>query len=279
MNVERGDAQIAMGLSGDQVAALDKTVNVASTPSATVVFLFLNQNPEINEWTAKPECVAAVKKALDYDSLLELAGLGASQATGVIPSGFLGALPKEEALKFDLAAGTKGAEDCGMAGQTIKLGFPNDIDPAGTSLTTVAQRVQQQLATAGIVVELAPAPFATEIDAYRDGKAHMGLWYWNPDYMDPANYLAFGPGQKVGLRAGWTAEMNAPIGEKVAAGYTTGDLDARKTLFEEWGRAMNAESPFIPLIQPGSNVAHQASVTNVYYNPTWLINVAGLGAA
>ncbi|MDR0488431.1 MAG: ABC transporter substrate-binding protein [Propionibacteriaceae bacterium] len=279
MNVERGDAQVAMGLSGDQVDALDSSVSVSSTPSATVVFLLMNSNPKVNEFTAKPKCVEAVKAALNYESILELAGRGASQATGVVPAGFLGALPQSEAPKYDLEAAKVAATECGMTESTITLSLPNDIDPAGTSLTTVAQRIQQQLAEAGITVELAPAPFATEIDAYRTGKEQIGLWYWNPDYMDPANYLAFGPGQTVGLRAGWTAEMNPAAAELVAKAYTTGDLNDRKTLFQDWGRLMNAESPFIPLIQPGSNVAHQPSVTNVYYNPTWLINVAGLGAA
>jgi len=42
---------------------------------------------------------------------------------------------------------------------------------------------------------------------------------------------------------------------------------------------MNAESPFVPLLQPGSNVAYQPSVGRVYYNPVWLINVAGLTVA
>ena len=279
MNVERGDSQIALGLSGDQVASLAAGVEVESVPSATVVFLLLNADPTVNQWTAKPQCVKAVKEAINYASLLEIAGTGASQAYGIVPSGFLGALEDEQALTFDLTAATADAQACGMTGQKITLSLPNDIDPTGLSLTNVAQRLQQQFQAAGITVDLAPAPFATEIDAYRTGKEQMGLWYWNPDYMDPANYLAFGPGQTVGLRAGWTTDDNPAIADLVAQAYTTGDLDQRKVLFEQWGEAMNDASPFVPLLQPGSNVAHQPSVTNVYYNPTWLINVAGLTAA
>ncbi|MCL2737011.1 MAG: ABC transporter substrate-binding protein [Propionibacteriaceae bacterium] len=279
MNVERGDAQIALGLSPDQVASLASTVKVESTPSATVVFLLLNADPTVNAYTADPQCVKAIKEAIDYPSLLELAGAGASQATGLVPTGFLGALPASDELTFDLAAATSNAAACGIAGQKVTLSFPNDIDPTGLSLSTLAQRIQVQLQAAGITVDLAPAPFATEIDPYRTGKEQIGLWYWNPDYMDPANYLAFGPGQSVGLRAGWQADADPTIADLVAQAYTTGDETQRQTLFEEWGKAMNADSPFIPLIQPGSNVAHQPSVTNVYYNPTWLINVAGLGAA
>ncbi|MDR1078208.1 MAG: hypothetical protein LBL55_06060, partial [Propionibacteriaceae bacterium] len=79
--------------------------------------------------------------------------------------------------------------------------------------------------------------------------------------------------------SGWKAEANPAIADLVTQGYTTGDLAQRKALFEAWGLAMNAESPFVPLLQPASNVVSQPSVTNVYYNPVWIINVAGLGRA
>ncbi|MCL1898206.1 MAG: ABC transporter substrate-binding protein [Micrococcales bacterium] len=279
MNVERGDSQVALGLSGDMVESLADNVSLESVPSATVVFLLINANPAVSELTANPDFVKAVKAALDYQSLLEIAGRGAGQANGLVPSVFLGALPPEKALQFDEAAATQLADAAGAAGQKVTLSFPNDIDPTGLNLTTLAERVQDQLGKVGIEVDLAPAPFATEIDAYRDGKEQIGLWYWNPDYMDPANYLAFGPGQTVGLRAGWEAGANPAIEELVNKGYTTSDTEARRGIFEDWGVKMNEEGPFVPLIQPGSNVAYQPSVTNVYYNPVWLINVAGLGKA
>ncbi|MDR2377988.1 MAG: ABC transporter substrate-binding protein [Bifidobacteriaceae bacterium] len=277
MNVERGDSQVALGLSGDMVESLADGVEVESVPSATVVFLLINSDPAVSELTSKPEFVKAVKAAIDYDSLIEIAGRGAAQANGLVPSVFLGALEDSEALKYDAAAAQAAAQAAGATGQKLTLSFPNDIDPTGLNLTTLAERIQSQLSAVGIEVDLAPAPFATEIDAYRDGKEQIGLWYWNPDYMDPANYLAFGPGQTVGLRAGWKQGANAAIEELVSRGYTTGDLAERKTVFEEWGKAMNADGPFVPLVQPGSNVVYQPSVTGVYYNPVWLINVAGLG--
>ncbi|MDR1833438.1 MAG: ABC transporter substrate-binding protein [Propionibacteriaceae bacterium] len=279
MNVERGDSQIAMDLSGDMVESLAEGVSLESVPSATVVFLLANTDPSVNATTAKPEFVKAVKAAINYEALLEIAGKGAAQATGLVPSVFLGALPASDALKYDPEAAKAAVAAAGAEGAKITLNFPNDIDPTGLNLTTLAERVQSQLAEVGITVDLAPAPFATEVDAYREGKEELGLWYWNPDYMDPANYLAFGPGQTVGLRANWQESANTKIADLVKKGYTTGDPAARKALFEEWGKAMIEESPFIPLLQPGSNVAYQPSVTNVLYNPVWLINVAGLGAA
>jgi peptide/nickel transport system substrate-binding protein len=279
MNVERGDSQVALGLSGDMVDTLAEGVELESVPSATVVFLLINSDPAVSAVTAKPEFVEAVKAAVDYDGLLEIAGHGAAQANGLVPSVFLGALPASEALKHDADAAKEAAEAAGATGEKLKLSFPNDIDPTGLNLTTLAERLQSQLDAVGIEVELAPAPFATEVDAYREGKEQIGLWYWNPDYMDPANYLAFGPGQTVGLRAGWPEGANPEIEDLVSKGYTTGDQAERKAVFEDWGKAMNADGPFVPLLQPGSNVAYQPSVTGVYYNPVWLINVAALGLA
>jgi peptide/nickel transport system substrate-binding protein len=279
MNVERGESQVALGLSGDQITNLSSAVELTSASSATVIFLLINANPAVSSLTSQPQFVQAVKSAIDYAALGELAGAGSVQATSLIPNQFMGALPASQALTFDLEKATADAAAVGAAGQTVTLSFPNDADPTGLPLANVAQRLQAQLAAAGITVELAPALFATEIDAYRSGTEQIGLWYWNPDYMDPANYLAFGPGQTVGLRAGWPTEADPAIAELVTQGYTTGDPAQREALFEAWGLAMNADSPFVPLLQPASNVVSQPSVTNVHYNPVWIINVAGLGRA
>ena len=43
------------------------------------------------------------------------------------------------------------------------------------------------------------------LQKYRDGKMAFGLSLWGPDYPDPADYLAFMPGELVGTRAGWPA--------------------------------------------------------------------------
>jgi peptide/nickel transport system substrate-binding protein len=280
MNVERGDAQVALGLSGDQVTSLAQGVKLESVPSATVVFLLLNQDPSINKLTANPDFVKAVKLGLDYEGLKEIAGGGAQQASSLIPSVFLGALGQDKAIKTDLEAARAAAKAAGAEGQKVTLSLPNDIDPTGLNLTTLAERIQSQLAEIGITVELAPAPFATEIDPYRDGKEQIGLWYWNPDYIDPANQLAFSPGETVGLRAKWAATAaNDNISKAQELAQTTGDQAGRKAAFEQWAQEMNDQAPFVPLLQPGSNIAYQPSVTSVYYNPTWLINVAALGAA
>jgi len=276
-HVEAGQAQVALGLAGEDAASLAEGIELAVVPSATVVFLFLNGNPLVSPLTPKPQVIDAVRAALDYPALVSLAGGGATQAAGLIPSAFPGTLSSKDATVRNLALARQYAEDAGLGDQTITLSYPNDIDPTGLSLDALAQQIQAQLAQAGITVDLAPAPFETEIDAYRGGEEEIGLWYWNPDYLDPATYLIFSPGRTLGMRAGWTSEGHPPITDLVIKGSTTNDPLTRRHIFETWAQQMNEFSPFIPLIQPAANIAHHPSVTGIHYNPVWILNVAALG--
>ena len=58
LNVQRGDAQVALDLSGDQVKGLDTgKVTVTSGPSANVIFLLLNQDAAVSPTTSNPQFV------------------------------------------------------------------------------------------------------------------------------------------------------------------------------------------------------------------------------
>jgi peptide/nickel transport system substrate-binding protein len=278
INVQGGDAQVALDLSGTQAEGLGSGVSVTSDPSANVIFLLLNQNPAISNITSNPDFVKAVKEAIDYKDLVSIAGKGTSQAPGVVPSMFLGALTSSSELKTDLAAAKADLAKSGYAGQAVTLNFPSDITLNGIEFPTIAQRIQSQLKTAGINITLAPAPVATELDAYRDGKETIGLWYWGPDYPDPSDYLVFTPGNVVGLRSGWTATADASISKLASAAEAGGTDSQRESQFQALQKALNASGPFIPLLQPGNNIAYKSTVTNVVYNAVWTIDIAALGS-
>ncbi|MFF8024894.1 ABC transporter substrate-binding protein [Streptomyces sp. NPDC007896] len=278
LNVQRGDSQIALDLTSDQVTGLTGGLKVSSGASSDVIFLLLNRSSKVSSTTANAKFAEAVRKGIDYDSLLSLAGAGSVQPAGIIPSTFLGALPSSEKTSRDLAGAKAALKAGGTKKPSVTLGYPSDLTVDGLSLQTLAERVQSQLKEVGITVTLAPAPTTTELDNYRNGKEQAGLWYWGPDYPDPSDYLAFLPGNLVGLRAGWKAGADdtlTALGEKAAT--TTGD-DARKALYEQIQTRMNDGGPFIPLMQPSRNTVAAATVTGVAYNPVWTIDVAALGA-
>jgi peptide/nickel transport system substrate-binding protein len=277
INVQGGSADVALDLSGTQATGLGSAVTVTSNPSANVIFLLLNQNPSISKITSNPDFIKAVKESIDYSDLVSIAGTGTSQAPGVVPSMFLGALKSSDELKTDAAAAKADLAKSGYAGQPVTLNFPSDITLNGIEFPTIAQRIQSQLKAAGITINLAPAPVATELDAYRNGTETIGLWYWGPDYPDPSDYLVFTPGNVVGLRAGWAAGADASISKLADAAAAGGSNAQRQSQFEALQKALNDSGPFIPLLQPGNNIASKSTVTGVVYNAVWTIDIAALG--
>jgi len=277
INLQGGDTDVALDLNGDQVGELGDGFTVNSVPSGSTIFLLVNQDPAIGGPTANTDFAAAVRYGLDYDGLLELAGTGSVEATGVIPPGYAGAL--DEGVSQDLDAAKAALAASGYAGQTVTLSFPNDYPVGGVDFTSVAERVQSQLEGIGVNVELAPAPFATELDAYVGGTEAFGLWFWGPDYADSANFLPFAPGLTVGLRSGWTAEDAPELSQLAADAYAASTVDERNALFTEFATKMQESGPFIPLIVPGSNIATSDAVTGAAYNSVWTLDIAELSPA
>ena len=98
----------------------------------------------------------------------------------------------------------------------MTLEYPSDLTINGVPFTSMAQKVQASLQAAGFNIKLSGSPTSNWLTEYRDGKMAFGLSLWGPDYPDPADYLAFTPGQLVGLRAGWPKGSDPAI-EKLAA--------------------------------------------------------------
>ncbi|WP_293699100.1 ABC transporter substrate-binding protein [uncultured Agrococcus sp.] len=275
-NLRGGDSHLALDLSGDQVAELGDDFDITAGPGAQTIFLFANQDSEVFGDLANPKFAEAVRYALDYDALLELAGDGAAQATGVIPPMFLGAL--EDGIEQDLDRAAEALEESGYDGETLTLRFPNDQPIGGVDFTTLAERVQSQLSAAGISIDLAPAPFASEIEPYVDGTADFAMWYWGPDFADSSSFLPFGPDETVGIRSGWPAESAPEIADLVSEARQATDLDEREQAFTDFATALQEEGPFIPLLVPARSFA-SSGVDGVTYNSNWTIDIAELSPA
>lgn len=275
-NLRGGDSHLALDLSGDQVAELGEDFDITAGPGAQTIFLLVNQDEGVFGDLANPSFAEAVRYALDYDSLLELAGDGAAQATGVIPPMFLGA--PEEGVEQDLDRAAEALEESGYDGETLTLRFPNDQPIGGVDFTTLAERIQSQLAEAEINVDLAPAPFASEIDPYVEGTADFAMWYWGPDFADSSSFLPFGPDETVGTRSGWTADDAPDIADLVTEARTATDLDEREQAFTDYATAMQEEGPFVPLLVPARSFA-SSGVDGVTYNSNWTIDIAELSPA
>ncbi len=252
LNIRRGAHQIAIDLSSDQAETLEGAggLHVTRQPSPFVFYLFTNSDPQVSTVTSNRRFQQAVRSAIDYKGLLSVAGPGAIQAPGLIPSMILGALPQKDAPRHDLEAARADLAASGVGREKVTLEYPSDVTVNGVPFSTLAQAIQSQLAAAGFDVALAGSPLATFQPKFRAGKVAFGLWVWGPDYPDPADYLVFTPGNLIALHAGWPAGSD-PALEKLAARARVATAPAaRSALYRQIQLGLNARSPFIPLIQP-----------------------------
>jgi peptide/nickel transport system substrate-binding protein len=176
----------------------------------------------------------------------------------------------------DLVAAKAALRRSGYKGQPIPLSYAADLPIQGIPASALAVAVRSQLAEVGIKVQLNPAPATQALAAYRAGRSAFSLWSWSPDYPDPENYLAFAPGELLGSRAGWARGTDQVIDDLTdTARDSVGD--DRAGAYAAWQLAMNARSPFVPLIQPSTRFASDARVATVPGNPVWTVDLARIG--
>jgi peptide/nickel transport system substrate-binding protein len=186
---------------------------------------------------------------------------------------FLGALPRKEAMKQNLAKARSELAASGVGSRTITLEFPSDLTINGVPFGSLAQRVQANLQAAGFHVDLGGATVGTWLQKYRDGKMAFGLSLWGPDYPDPLDYLAFMPGELVGTRAGWPAGSDATLDRLAAKARITTASKARQTIYRQIQRRLNSVGPFFPLLQPTQVFVSTKDLKNAVFNAQYQVDV------
>ncbi|MCW2864463.1 MAG: extracellular solute-binding protein [Actinoallomurus sp.] len=271
LNIRRGTNAVALDIPTTQASGMKSlhglSVQLFSSPIS--LFLFMNSNPAISSTAANPDIQNAVRYGLDYTGLISLAGPGSARAAGIVPPGFLGALPQSDAIKTDLAKAKQYVQHSGIQNPTLQLHYQT-----GTSaiVQTLASRIQSGLAQVGITVTLTPQSAIVGLQDYRAGKDAMGLFNWAPDYPDPNDYLAFIPGGTVGLRAGWPASANPGLAaQAAAAASTTVDRD-RGAKYVALQHELNLASPIYPLVFPGESIVSTSNLSGVQFSSVWYLD-------
>jgi peptide/nickel transport system substrate-binding protein len=275
INVARGSHEIAIDLASDQAQTLkgNSKLNVSLSPSTWVFWLYANNDKSVSTVTSNKSWQTAVRYGLDYKSILSVAGPGAYQTPGLIPSMFDGALPAKDAVKQNVPKAKAALAASGQASQSVSLEYPSDLTINGVPFATLAQKVQANLQSIGINVTLSGSPTGTWLTSYRSGKMAFGLSLWGPDYPDPADYLAFAPGQLVGLRAGWPTGSSPAIEKTAAAAAIATDPKKRTALFQTFQRQLNVSGPYFPLMQPTQVFVSTSDLKNAVYNAVYSVDV------
>lgn len=181
--------------------------------------------------------------------------------------------PPTPAAGHDVDAAKAALKGSGYHGEPIPLVYAEDLPIQGVPTAELAEAIALQLKHVGVTVVPHGLPAAKALAEYRDGKLPLGLFGWTPDYPDPESYLAFAPGHPLGVHVNWRQRQDPRIDDLTIAALSSVGAD-REAAYDVWQRAMNAQGPFVPLIQPASHYAHGARVTSLATNPIWTIDLA-----
>jgi peptide/nickel transport system substrate-binding protein len=276
IQLEAGDIDVAFDLGADQVAELEgmEGVTVYQGPSDTLIFIKGNFDEAVGGPASDPLVMKAIRAALDYEGLLALAGGSAVVPSTVLPVGFLGAYEANLPVR-DLEAATALLAEAGYAdGLELELTYP-DFTYAGFNFGTFAQKIQADLAEAGITLSLNPQEVQVALEAYRQGTEPFGMWLWNPDYRDSNDYLEFLPEGVVGLRTGWTDANSDDVVKAIRdEGKVETETEARIAIFDRFQQYLLESGPYAPVLQPGLQVGLNSAVEGFVYNPQWRIDVS-----
>jgi peptide/nickel transport system substrate-binding protein len=275
LNLQTGSSQLALDLSPQLATGLRGDIAVTRADGPTPIYLSLFGDAGKFPVTSNPSIQKAIRYGLDYDGLVQVAGEGAKQAAGIIPSVFAGALPDDQAIHRDVAAAKQAVAASGIRRPKFGLAYPTDVQTNGVSYQPLAERVQSNLKEVGIEVDLRPSPYAVSHEEYKEAKQEAGFQFWGADWPAASNYLAFLPGQLVGERAGWAATADPALAKLGDELEVAPDVDVAG--YQKLQQRLNEQSPFVPLIQPAAIVASAKSVSGPHYNAVWTIAFAELG--
>ncbi len=265
LGLEKGDIDVARGLSAELVAkfSADANYKVIKSPRASSLDLGLSQ--KFAPWQ-KNEVRQAVKKAIDYDGIVK----NILKDSYIVhqyhqPVGFPGALTDrpftrnvEEAKALMKAAGYEN-------GFEVSFDYPNDYPRAD-----IAQAIQANLAEIGIKLKMLPAESRQALTKFRARNSEMYMGAWAGDFFDPhtnAEWFLYNPdnsdnskNRTFAWRVSWDP---GEAGKEVIAATKESDPAKRIKMYEELQRLEAKTSPIVHMFQQVQIAVTKANVTGV----------------
>ncbi len=281
--VRRGDVDIAMNLSAEQLDSLkgNADVSVIQGASTDTLYFMLTSNPEMNATLAKKEARQAVVSAIDYDGLIKgLVGGYAERSPNFLPNGIAGTSAeqtKEFGAKEDLAKAKSLLAAAGVPnGFEFELIYPNAAY-FSTSYQLMAQKIQSDLARVGIKMNLKPMDNVNWRAQFNGAKSQATIAPWNSPSPNP--YLWTGASvQRVAVRMGWKPGQD--ILDLVSQGAAENDVAKQKAIYEKYQRILVDNANYITLMQPIYRVAVHKNIKDVKLTPNvWKMELAQIKPA
>lgn len=272
--LKKGDADIAMNLSAEQIASLgtDKAFTVEQSPDLALTYLGLDVKnvPAFG----KVEVREAIKWAVDYAGITTKLLSGNAVATqGIIPKGMYG-YSADQPFHQDLQKAKDLLKQAGYEnGFSFELLTSTGSVAGGLSAADLAAKLKSDLAAVGITVTIRTVQSSELYKTYREQKAQGVLAQWSADYPDPDDFAKpFGDYTQKSLA--WRLQWDDPdLTKLVQQAGSVPNGDQRAQLYAQIVKAVEDRGPFVILYQPLATIAHASAVKNVFYNPVWGVDL------
>lgn len=229
------------------------------------------QSPDSFAILCKKEVRQAVAYAIDYDGITKavLNGYG-TRAPSIIPIGIMGVDP----------AKTQGRDLEKAKALLAAAGYPNGVTfdmyyASNATRDTVAAKIKNDLAEAGITLNLKPLEQSVYLTQMRAQQLPMAFGGWTPDYLDVTMWTDyFGLGDRsIAFRMNF---QNAEANKLATEIRTTADPAARKAAVEKLQTVFMEEMPFTMLYQTQYVHAFRSELKGFKFHPVWFVDLSQL---
>ena len=278
--IEKGDADVALNLTGDQIAGLKGNADVKVTPVPQALLYYIGMNVKTKE-LQDVRVRQALRYLIDYDGIVNSIMNGGAQVhQSFWASGFWASFD-ENPYKLDPEKAKALLKEAGYPD-----GFSIDLDaPNSSPFNNIAQSVQATMAQGGVKVNIVQAETKALLTKYRARQHQLLMIYWGPDYMDPhtnadgfANNLdnsdAASKGKPLAWRNSWADEE---VNKMTADAVRERDEAKRKQMYLDEQKKVLEVGPYAIMFQETKQVVERANVKGfifgssadlVYYNLT-----------
>ena len=270
--LERGDVDVARGLTPDLIAGLAGTagVEVDDVPKGAIVYLAANASHPI---LGDDRVVQALRHAVDYHGMAESFLAGQFMVHQAFwPSG-MWASYDETPYRFDPERARSLLAQAGYAG-----GFAVRLDTLATPpFPRIAAAVQGTLAQAGIDAQVVTREGAALWPLYRGRGHQLILVPWSPDYVDPhsnADAFARNPDNRpeaglTGVPAWRNAWARDDVNQAVIRARDERDPVRRAQRYRDLQRRLQTEGPYVIMFQQTEQIARRSGVTGFASGPNF----------
>lgn len=262
LKVQAGELDAAIFVPFSRIAELQKDTNleVHLDPSTREDHLLINQR---NAPLDKIPVRQALDMAIDKQAIVDTATFGFGEvANSYVPKGALYHNDKNLLRPYDPEGAKKLLADAGASDLTLNY----IVDTGDEVAEQTAILIQQQLAKAGVTVNITKVDPSSSWQMEVDGDFDVATNYWTNDVIDPDQKTTFVLGHDTNNNY-MTHYKNDKVKELVAQGRVEMDPAKREAIYMEIQTIAKEEAHWIDLYySPYRNVTRK-NISGFYQNP------------